>query len=39
MHLFPKQGTRAPWRLCQNYPRDILLLRYGRVDDGVMTFQ
>jgi len=38
MHLFPKQGSRAPWKLYQNYPRDILLLRYGRVDDGVLAF-
>ncbi|MGW1892723.1 flavin-containing monooxygenase [Streptomyces sp. NPDC002004] len=29
----PKQGTRAPWRLFQNYPRDVLMLRRGPVDD------
>ena len=33
MHLFPKQGSKAPWRLHQNYARDILTLRYGRVDE------
>lgn len=33
--LLPKQGPSAPWRLYQNYPRDVLLMRYGRVDDGV----
>ena len=38
MHLFPKQGSKAPWRLYQNYPKDILLLRFGRVDDGVLQF-
>ena len=38
LHLFPKQGARAPWRLSQNYPRDILTLRFGRIDDGVMEF-
>ena len=38
MHLLPKQGSRAPWKLYQNYPRDILLLRLGRVDDGVLEF-
>ena len=38
MHLFPKQGSRAPWKLYQNYLRDILPLRYGRVDDGVLEF-
>ena len=35
---FPKQGARAPWRLHQNYARDIVSLRFGAVDDGVMTF-
>ncbi len=38
MHLFPKQGSKLPWKLHQNYPRDILLLRWGKVDDGVMVF-
>ncbi|KAA9150739.1 NAD(P)/FAD-dependent oxidoreductase [Amycolatopsis acidicola] len=33
----PKQGAAAPWRLYQNYPRDVLLLRRGPVDDA-MTF-
>ncbi len=35
---FPKQGSKAPWRLYQNYPLDILSLRRGSVDDGVMQF-
>jgi monooxygenase len=35
---FPKQGSRQPWRLHQNYARDILALRLGEVDDGVMVF-
>jgi monooxygenase len=35
---FPKQGSRQPWRLHQNYARDILGLRLGEVDDGVMVF-
>jgi len=38
MHLFPKQGSQLPWRLHQNYARDILALRFGRIDDGVMQF-
>jgi hypothetical protein len=38
MHLFPKQGSRAPWRLHQNYVRDILALRFGRLEDGAMAF-
>ncbi len=35
---FPKQGTRDPWRLHQNYLRDIRLLRFGRIDDGTLRF-
>lgn len=38
IHRFPKQGTRVPWRLHQNYVLDLLLLRFGRIDDGVMEF-
>jgi cation diffusion facilitator CzcD-associated flavoprotein CzcO len=34
--LFPKQGDRAPWRLHQNYARDILLLRHGPVADDAL---
>ena len=29
----PRQGKRAPWRLYQNYVKDLLMLRFGRVDD------
>ena len=35
----PKQGSRLPWKLHQNYAFDIMMLRYGRVDDGVMEFR
>jgi cation diffusion facilitator CzcD-associated flavoprotein CzcO len=38
VHRFPRQGTRSPWRLYQNYFLDMLALRFGRVDDGVMEF-
>ncbi len=34
----PKQGDKDPWRNPQSYFRDIAILRYGRIDDGVMTF-
>jgi cation diffusion facilitator CzcD-associated flavoprotein CzcO len=34
----PKQGTSTPWRLHQNYPRDVLLLRHGPVDDEGIEF-
>ncbi|SDC40948.1 flavin-containing monooxygenase [Actinokineospora iranica] len=35
-HRLPKQGPTTPWRLHQNYPRDIALLRHGPLDDGVL---
>jgi cation diffusion facilitator CzcD-associated flavoprotein CzcO/acetyl esterase/lipase len=36
--MLPKQGDRKPWRLNQNYVLDLLALRLGKVDDGVMSF-
>ena len=38
LHQFPKQGSRAPWRLRQNYLRDVLTIRHGRVTDDAMHF-
>jgi len=34
----PKQGSKKPWRLYQNYALDTLALRFGKVDDGTMEF-
>jgi len=34
----PKQGSKRPWRLYQNYALDIVSLRFGKVDDGVMHY-
>ena len=34
----PKQGTKKPWKLNQNYLTDLTTLRYGAVADGVMRF-
>ncbi len=33
---FPKQGSKRPWKLDQNYVLDILNLRFGDVDDGTI---
>ncbi len=35
---FPKQGSRPPWRLHQNYARDILMLRFAAIEDDAMDF-
>ncbi|MBC7994670.1 MAG: NAD(P)/FAD-dependent oxidoreductase [Rhizobacter sp.] len=34
----PRQGSKKPWKLYQNYIRDLITLRFGRIDDGVMEF-
>jgi len=38
MEKFPKQGSKPPWKLHQNYALDLLTLRYSRIDDGVLEF-
>jgi monooxygenase len=35
---FPKQGAKAPWRLRQNYPLDLIALRFGAIEDGALRF-
>lgn len=34
----PHQGSKAPWRVHQNYLLDLAALRLGSVEDGVMQF-
>jgi len=38
MDHFPKQGSQKPWRLYQNYVRDLLALRWSALEDGVLQF-
>lgn len=38
LHQFPKIGNKAPWKLKQLYPYDLLMLRYSKLDDGVLQF-
>jgi monooxygenase len=38
-HLLPKQASKQPWRVHQNYVRDIAALRWGKVEDGIMEFR
>jgi cation diffusion facilitator CzcD-associated flavoprotein CzcO len=33
---FPKQGSKVPWKLHMNYALDIMEIRYGRIEDGVL---
>jgi cation diffusion facilitator CzcD-associated flavoprotein CzcO len=34
----PKQGMTTPWRLHQNYARDIIMLRRGPLEDDAIEF-
>ena len=39
LHTLPSQGSKVPWRLHQNYFKDLSMLRYGSVEDGTMEFK
>jgi len=34
----PKSGSKAPWRLKQNYLVDLRVIRTGKIDDGTLEF-
>jgi monooxygenase len=36
--ILPKQGSKKPWKLHQNYALDLIALKFGTVDDGTMEF-
>ena len=35
---WPKQGSKAPWRVYQNYIRDAISLKWSRVDNAALEF-
>lgn len=35
---FPKQGSKEPWKLHQNYFRDLRLFRFARIADEALHF-
>ena len=39
INLLPKQTTRAPWKQNQSYAHDLMDLRYGLIEDGVLKFK
>lgn len=39
LHRLPKQGTSAPWRLNQNYFKDMFELRHSSLDDGILHYR
>ena len=38
-NLLPKQGTRKPWLMNQNYALDVVALRFAPIDDGALEFK
>jgi monooxygenase len=38
MNLLPKQGSKLPWRLHQNYMRDLRLIKRSPLEDGALQF-
>jgi len=36
--ILPKQGSKKPWKLYQNYALDLAALKFGAVNDGTMQF-
>ncbi len=35
---WPKQGSKAPWRVNQNYFRDAVALKWSSIDDSALEF-
>jgi monooxygenase len=36
---FPRQGSKKPWKLYQNYVLDLVNLRFGSVNDSALEFK
>ena len=39
MDKFPRQGSKLPWRLYQNYFFDTLMIRFGSIQDEALEFK
>jgi monooxygenase len=38
INQLPRQGSKKPWKLYQNYARDLMALRFGSVKDAAIQF-
>lgn len=38
-HLLPKQGTKGPWKVHQNYIKDLFALKYSSVKNKYLEYQ
>jgi cation diffusion facilitator CzcD-associated flavoprotein CzcO len=39
LHQFPRQGSKLPWRLYQNYIFDALMIRFSAIKDDALEFK
>ena len=39
MDQFPRQGSKLPWRLYQNYIFDTMMIRFGAIKDDALEFK
>ena len=39
LHKFPKQGSKRPWKVFQNYLLDIFNFRYSSLEDDALEFK
>ena len=39
MDRFPRQGSKLPWRLYQNYVFDMLMIRFGGIKNDALEFK
>jgi len=37
--ILPKQTAMAPWKQNQSYAHDLMDLRFGAIEDGVLEFK
>ena len=39
LHILPKQGSAAPWKVYQNYVKDLFALKYGSARDRYLEYR
>ena len=37
--MLPPQGSKPPWKLYQNYVRDLVVMRHQAIEDGALRFE
>jgi monooxygenase len=38
-HILPKQGSKKPWKVYENYIKDFYLIKKGNLNDGFLKYQ